>query len=79
MRIRQWLENKWLGIKLGIPVEIANDGKPIEVITIQYKDVYFFVDIDSETQEPTGGFGWSQDPTMNPTIKLKDILVAEKR
>lgn len=77
MSIKQWIENKWLSLKVGVPVVVANDGKPLDVITIRYKDLYFFIDIDSETQEPTGGFGWSEDPTMNPTVPIRDIWTAK--
>lgn len=77
MNLKTWGENKWLSMKVGVPVHIANDGKPIDVITIRYKDYYFFIDLDAETGEPTGGFGWSDDPTMNPTVPIRDILVAE--
>lgn len=61
------------------PIYEANDGKPIEQITIKYKQYYFFIDLDGETGEPTGGFGWSNDPSMNPTVEVRDILIAEKK
>jgi len=76
MSIKQWLENKWLSLKVGVPVVMANDGRPIDVVTIRYKDIYLFVDIDVENGEPTGSFGWSDDPTMNPTVPIRDIWVA---
>lgn len=76
MSIKNWIENKWLSLRVGTPVVIANDGKPIDEITIRYKDYYFFIDLDAETGEPTGGFGWSEDPSMNPTVLVRDILVA---
>lgn len=70
------LERLWFKARTGMDVRIANHGKPIEQVTIRYKDLYFFVDIDEETQEPTGDFGWSHDPTMNPTVAVRDIWVA---
>jgi hypothetical protein len=76
-KIIRWLKNKWLSLKIGVPVSVANGGKPIDVLTIRYNDLYFFVDIDVESGEPTGGFGWSDDPTMNPTVPIRDILVAK--
>lgn len=76
MSIKNWIENKLLSLRVGTPVVIANNGKPIDEITIRYKDYYFFIDLDAETGEPTGGFGWSEDPTMNPTVPIRDILVA---
>lgn len=59
------------------PVYLANNGKPIDVVTIRYKDLYFFVDIDVESGEPTGGFGWSHDPTMNPTVPIREVWEAK--
>lgn len=64
-------------IRVGAPVRTANNGKPIDEITIRYKDFYFFIDIDIESGEPTGDFGWSHDPTMNPTVPIRDILIAK--
>lgn len=78
MSIRNWIENKWLSLKVGTRIEVANDGKPTEVVTIRYKDLYFFVDIDLESGEPTGGFGWSEDPTMNPSVLIRDVWVAQE-
>lgn len=75
-RLTNWLSEKYLTLKIGTPVHIANDGKPIDQVTIRYKDFYFFVDIDIESGEPTGDFGWSTDPTMNPTVPVRGILIA---
>jgi hypothetical protein len=76
MSIRNWIDEKITSLRVGVPVRIANEGKPIDIITIRYKDFYFFIDIDSEYGEPTGGFGWSEDPTMNPTVPIRDMWVA---
>ena len=75
-KIRNWVNDKIASIQVGAPVHIANGGKPIDVVTIRYKDFYFFIDIDAESEEPTGEFGWSGDPTMNPTVPIRDIWVA---
>lgn len=56
------------------PIYLANDGNSIDQITIRYKDYYLFVDIDSASGRPTGDFGWSEDPTMNPLKNVRDIL-----
>jgi len=71
-KVRDWL----LGLKTGASIRVLNDGKPMEVVTIRYKDFYFFVDIDVDSGKPTGGFGWSEDPTMNPTVPIRDIWTA---
>lgn len=76
MSIRNWIEEKLESLKADTQVKIANDGNPIEEITIRYKDVYFFIDIDSETEKPTGIFGWSTDPLMNPTVPIREIWTA---
>lgn len=76
MSIKNWIENKWLSLKIGVPVVVANDGKPVDVVTIRYNDLYFFIDIDVESGEPTGSFGWSHDPTMNPTVPIREIWTA---
>ncbi len=70
------LERLWFRATTGADIRVANHGKPIDQITIRYKDFYFFVDIDDETQEPTGGFGWSKDPTMNPSVPIRKIWTA---
>ena len=76
MSIRNRISEVVSSLKVGAPVKIANDGNPIDVVTIRYKDLYLFVDIDVESGEPTGGFGWSNDPTMNPTVAIRDIWTA---
>lgn len=76
MIIKKWIENVGLSLKVGTPVKMANNLNPIEQVTIRYKDFYFFVDIDVESGEPTGSFGWSEDPTMNPTTTLREIWTA---
>lgn len=78
MSIRNKITELIYSFRAGAPVRIANNGKPIDVVTIRYKDFYFFVDIDVESGEPTGTFGWSEDPTMNPTVPIRDILIAKK-
>lgn len=77
MSIRNWFEEKIASVRVGAPVKIANDGKSVDVVTIRYKDLYFFVDIDTESSEPTGDFGWSEDPTMNPTVPIREIWTAQ--
>lgn len=77
MSLRNWIDEKLSSMRVGAPIRIANDGKPVDVVTIRYKDLYFFVDIDVESNEPTGSFGWSHDPTMNPTVPIRDIWVAK--
>ena len=76
MSIKNWVDEKIASLRVGVPVRIANGGKPIDVVTIRYKDFYFFVDIDVESGEPTGSFGWSEDPTMNPTVPIREIWTA---
>jgi hypothetical protein len=76
MSVKNWIEEKIYLLKVGAKVEIANDGKPIDQVTIRYKNLYFFVDIDSESGEPTGDFSWSDDPTMNPTVSIRNIWTA---
>lgn len=76
MSIRNWFNEKKLSLQTGVTVKIANNGNSADVITIRYKNLYFFVDIDTESQEPTGGFGWSEDPTMNPTVPIREIWTA---
>lgn len=75
MKLFNWIEERVASLKAGVPVRIANDGKPIDVLVIRHKDIYFYIDIDVESGEPTGGFGWSTDPTMSPT-PIRDILIA---
>jgi len=72
-------EKLWFRAKTGANIEIANGGKPIEQVTIECRGYYLFVDFDVDSGEPTGDFGWSEDPTMNPTVPVKDILFADRR
>lgn len=77
MSVRNWIDEKLMSLRMGAPVRIANNGKPIDLVTIRYKDVYLFIDFDAESGEPTGGFSWSEDPTMNPTVLIREVWVAE--
>lgn len=79
MSLKNWFNEKKATLQVGVPIKIANNGKPVDVVTIRYKDFYFFIDIDVESGEPTGGFGWSEDPTMNPTVSIRDIWVAKSK
>lgn len=79
MSLKNKLDNLFMSVKIGVPVRTANDGKPIEQITILYKSYYLFVDFDAESGKPTGDFGWSEDPTMNPTAPIRNILVAKEK
>lgn len=57
--------NKFKSIVLGeAPIYEANDGKPIEELVIRHKNLFFMIDIDAESGEPTGDFGWSKDTPM---------------
>jgi len=58
-------------------VHIANNGNPIDEVVIRYKDFYFGIDIDVESGEPTGQFGWSKDPLMFHTA-LREHYIATK-
>ncbi len=50
---------------LGEPkIELANDGKAVDEVVIQYKDIFVSVFLDAESGEPTGDFGWSHDATV---------------
>lgn len=77
MNIPRWIEDKLMTLRTGVRTEVVNDGNPVDVITIRYKDVYLFVDIDVESGKPTGDFGWSHDPTMNPTVPIRDVWTAK--
>jgi len=63
-------------MRVGVPVHTLNNGNPVDTVTIRYKDYYFFIYLDGESGKPTGDFGWSDDPTMNPTVPIRDIWVA---
>lgn len=76
MSVQNWISEQITRIRVGAPVSIANNGQPIDVVTIRYKEFYLFVDIDVKTGEPTGDFGWSRDPTMNPNVLIRDIWAA---
>ncbi len=69
-----WLQRKLYKVKTGADIKIANDGKPIEQLVIKYKDFYFGIDIDVESGEPTGDFGWSNDAMMFPSTPVRHYL-----
>lgn len=57
--------NKLKSLILGeTPIYQLNDGKPIDQVVIRHKDLFFIIDIDTASGEPTGGFGWSQGEAM---------------
>lgn len=63
-KLKDWLGRKLFWLRTGIRVEVANNGKPVEQVVIRYKNYFFMVDIDEESGEPTGGFGWSEGTPM---------------
>jgi hypothetical protein len=77
-KIKDWLSSKLFWAKTGIRIKEANSGKPVDTVTIKCRGYYLFVDFDIESGEPTGEFGWSGDPTMNPTVPIREILIARK-
>ena len=57
--------NKLRALVLGeTPIYEANDGKPIDQVVIRHKNYFFMIDIDAESGEPTGEFGWSEGTPM---------------
>lgn len=69
------IKDLFASLRVGAPVQIANNGKPIDEVVIRYKDFFFMIDIDAETGEPTGDFGWSQGDPMTH-IPVRDFWVA---
>lgn len=76
MSISNWIRDKTTSLRVGASVHTVNNGNLINSVVIRYKDLYFDITVDAETQLPTGDFGWSTDPTMNPTVAIRDIWVA---
>lgn len=70
-------ERLWFRAKTGHDIKIANGGKPVEEVVIRYKDIYFTIDFDSETGEPTGDFGWSRDSGMTH-IPVREFYTASR-
>lgn len=70
-----WLKDKVTSLRVGVPVKTVNGGKPIDEVVIRYKEFYFMIDIDVESGEPTGDFGWSTQP-MTPT-PIRDFWTAQ--
>lgn len=64
--IKEWLSNKLFWLKTGVQIVEANNGKPIDQIVIRHGNYWFMVDMDAESGEPTGGFGWSEGTPMTP-------------
>lgn len=77
-KLKRWLEEKSFWLRIGTRLEIANDGKPIEQVIIRYKDFFFMVDIDVESGQPTGGFGWSEGTPMTH-VPVRDHYTAVMR
>lgn len=74
-----WLQRKLFKFRTGSDIKVANDGKPVEELVIQYKDFYFGIMIDVESGEPTGDFGWTRDPGMFPATPIRDYMKAVKK
>lgn len=72
-----WIERLILSLKTGQNVKMANNGKPIDELVIRYENLYFCIDIDAESGEPTGDFAWSNDPGMFHA-KIKDMYIAKR-
>lgn len=69
MNIKTWVESKLISARVGVTVKIANNGKPIDELVIRYKDYFLMIDLDAETGEPTGNFGWSDTPMTHTPIR----------
>jgi hypothetical protein len=76
--VKDWLHNKLFWLKTGTKIEVANEGKPIEQVVIRYKDFYFMIDIDVESGEPTGDFGWSEGQAMTP-VPVREFYIAVRK
>lgn len=76
-KLKNWLDKTLFWLKTGHRLQIANDGKPIEQLVIRYKDLFFMIDLDAETLEPTGSFGWSQGTPMTH-IPIREHYVASR-
>lgn len=70
-----WIQRQLFKLKTGADIEVVNGSKSVDEVAIRYKDLYFSIFVDTETQEPTGDFSWSTDPTMLQT-PIRDIWTA---
>lgn len=75
MSIKGKLQDWLLTAKTGVITKTID--KPIEELVIRYKDLYFCVDIDVESGEPTGDFTWAHDSNMFH-VPVRDMYVARK-
>lgn len=73
--MKEWLLNKLFWLKTGTSIRVANGGKPIDQVVIRYRDFYFMIDIDVESGDPTGDFGWSEGQAMTP-VPAREFYVA---
>ena len=70
--------NKFKSLIFGAtPIYLANDGKSIDQIVVRYKSFFFMIDIDAESGEPTGNFGWSEGEPITPT-PIKEFYTATR-
>ena len=77
LEVKRWFEYKKFWVKTGIPMEVANNGKPIDELVIRHKDLFFIIDIDCESGLPTGHFCWCQDSPITHT-SIRDFYTAVK-
>lgn len=77
-KLKNWIERKLFWLKTGVQMEVANNGKPIDQVVIRYKDYFFMIDLDAESGEPTGGFGWSEGTPMTP-VPIREHYTAVRR
>lgn len=75
---RQWIESKMFRLTKGYRLRIANEGRPIKQVVIRYEDLFFTIDLDSETGDPTGGFGWSRQGGMTPLVPIREYYTATR-
>lgn len=76
-RVKDWLLCKVFLFRTGIPIRVANQGRPIEQIVIRYKDYFFMIDMDTESGKPTGDFGWSEGQAMTP-VPIREFYIANR-
>ena len=76
-KITEWIKSRLFWLRTGIDVKVANEGNPIDQVVIRYKNFFFMIDIDVESGEPTGDFGWSEGTPMTP-VPIREHYKAVK-
>ena len=73
------LERLWFKAKTGADIRELNNGNAVDEKVVRLGNYYFGIMFDAESGEPTGDFGWSEDPSIFHTPVREHYTARQER